>query len=154
MDDRDKAAGDLIQCTICEAYIRANETFSCPRCRRKGMCRKHRVPGTRECASCVYEKKSRELGQMRQQLDSIRSFLRLAQFVFVVFVILYFAVKTGLPEIVEFLQFGLIGDNLPYIGGAAVIAYLVFFIILQSQKQQVRTLEEQLVREDFRKGIQ
>lgn len=154
MTDKEKGAEDLIQCTVCGDYFRASEAYSCPRCRRTGMCRKHRVPGTRECASCVYEKKSRELHQMRQQLSSLRSFLRLTQFVLIVFIILFIALRTGLPEIVEFLQFGIITENLPYIGGAALIAYMVFFLILQSQKQQVKALEEQLVREDFRKGKQ
>lgn len=152
--EQTKASGELIQCTICGDYIKVGEVFQCPRCRRTGMCRKHRVPGTRECSACVYEKKSHELGQIKQQIAGIKSFLRLTQFVIVVFVILFAAGRSGIPEVVEFLQFGVVTDNLPYLGGAAVIAYLIFFFILQSQKQQIRTLEEELVRKDLRKGIQ
>jgi len=89
---------------------------------------------------------------MKQQVESIRHFLRLTQFIFVVFVILFLAVRFGLPDMVEFLRFSIITDNLPYLGGAAVLAYIVFFLILLSQKQQVKALQEKMRREEFRKG--
>jgi hypothetical protein len=142
-------SGELVRCPVCGNYIGKSEGFACPRCKRKSLCRSHRVPGSRECTSCVFEMKARELGSVREEVKSIRSFLRLSQFLFLVFAILFITVKTDVAESVEFLQYSFITDNIYYLGGLAVIGFLVSYIVLYSRKRKISELEAQLT--DFRR---
>jgi hypothetical protein len=93
--------------------------------------------------------KARELGSVREEVKSIRSFLRLSQFLFLVFAILFITVKTDVAESVEFLQYSFITDNIYYLGGLAVIGFLVSYIVLYSRKRKISELEAQLT--DFRR---
>ncbi|MDP2156497.1 MAG: hypothetical protein Q8K68_02160, partial [Nitrospirota bacterium] len=52
---------ELTKCPVCDNYVHQQESFVCPRCKKSHLCRKHRVPGRRECASCVFDLKKKEL---------------------------------------------------------------------------------------------
>lgn len=143
------AGGELISCPVCGHYIGKGEGFTCPRCKRRSLCRSHRVPGRRECTSCVFEIKARELSSMKEEIRSIRSFVLLSQFLFLVFAVLFVTLKTGIAESVEFLQYGFIADNVSYMGILAVISFLVSYIILHIRKQKISELEAQMT--DFRR---
>ncbi len=150
MNDRTQGSEDLIRCSVCDDYFRGREAYTCPRCRRQNICKKHRIAGFRECASCVFESRAREIRELKQQQDSIKSFLRLTQFAFIVFAILFITVRAGIADVVEFLQYSIITENLVYLGAASVLGYMLFFFILRNQNSQVREKEEQLQREKFR----
>ena len=71
---------------------------------------------------------------------SLKSFLRLLQFLFLVFAVLFIAVQIGLDDTVEFLQYGFIKDGLLYLGGVPVFGYIVFYFILYNQKKKPLSL--------------
>ncbi|MDA8077967.1 MAG: hypothetical protein M0Z79_03400 [Nitrospiraceae bacterium] len=150
MNGRAEGGEELIRCSVCDDYIKGREAYTCPKCRRQNICKRHRIAGFRECASCVFESRARETKELKQQQESIRSFLRLAQFAFIVFAVLFIAVRAGLTDMVEFLQDSIITENLVYLGAASVLSYALFFFILRNQNSRVREKEEQMQREKFR----
>ncbi|MEJ2684240.1 MAG: hypothetical protein P8Z71_07580 [Candidatus Sulfobium sp.] len=141
---RSSARQEMLTCRVCGAYLNQGEGFQCPRCKRSPLCRAHRVPGRRECAGCVLEIKRKELRDLKNQEHSIRNFLRLTQFVFLVFAILFISSKAGLAGTVEFLRDSLIMENMGYLGGLSVAGYILFRIILYNQNSRVRELETEM----------
>lgn len=141
---RSTAGKELLTCRVCGSYLNEGEGFRCPRCRRSPLCHTHRVPGRRECAGCVLEIKTKELRDLKSQEHSIRSFLRLMQFFFLVFAILFISSKSGLASTVEFLRHGFIMENMGYLGGLSVAGYILFRIILYNQDSRIRKLETEM----------
>ena len=90
---------ELKSCTICDAYLKNGEGFICPKCRRGPLCRNHRLSGNKLCTSCVYDVKAEEMTALRAQEQSIKGFLRMTQFLFLLSVILFVAMKMNLAEI-------------------------------------------------------
>ncbi len=144
---------ELIRCPACDVYIRREEGFVCPRCKRSSLCKSHRVPGRRECASCVVDLQNRELIALRQQEQSIRSFLRLLQFLFIVFAILFIALRTGVAEVLEFLRDSVITAGFGYMGVLSVVGYVVFYFLLFSQRQKIREAETAMKKAEFRRMV-
>ena len=132
---------DLAKCPVCEFYFNKSEGFTCIKCRRGLLCKKHKVAGTKECTSCVIERRHKELSDLREQERSIKGFLRLLQFLFLVFAVFFIALKIGLEDTVEFLKDSFIIEALPYIGGGAILGYIVFYFILSNQKAKTLELE-------------
>ncbi len=132
---------DLIRCPVCEYHFKREEGFTCSRCRRGILCKRHRVAGTKECASCVVERRHKELSDLREQESSLKSFLRLLQFIFLVFAVFFIALKIGLEDTVEFLKNSFMIDILPYIGGGAFLGYIVVYFVLSNQKEKTLKLE-------------
>ena len=141
----------LVRCQICESYLTGTEVFTCPKCRRGPLCKSHKAPGRRECASCAFEIQARELNEMKKQEKGLKSFLHLLQFFFLVFAILFIALKLGPPEISEFLGFSLLTEGLAVMGGLSVVGYSIFYFILYNQRDRVRALETLLKKTEFRR---
>jgi uncharacterized protein (DUF983 family) len=141
----------LVQCPVCDTYLRKNEGFICPRCKRGPLCRRHRVRGKRECEGCVLEIQAEELGDLRRQEASIKSFLRLLQFLFIVFAIVFIALRTGVTETIEFLRYSFIPQSLELLGGLSVVGYVLFYLILYNQRQRIRGLESEMNDSRFRR---
>jgi len=95
---------ELTQCQVCDTYVHQQESFVCPRCKRSPLCRKHRVVGRKECASCVFDLKKKELNALRGQERSIQQFLAFLQFIFLFCAVIFIALKVGMSEFVEILQ--------------------------------------------------
>jgi hypothetical protein len=132
---------DLTRCPVCEFYFKSSEGFTCIRCRREPLCYKHKVAGTKECVSCVIDRKLKEHSEIKAQEMSLNSFLRFLQFLFLVFAVLFIALKIGLEDMVEFLQYSFVKEILPYFGGGAFLGYLVFYFILYNHKAKTLELE-------------
>lgn len=132
---------DLDKCPVCGFYFNKAEGFTCVRCRRGPLCHKHKVAGSKECVSCVAERRYKELSVLKEQEKSLQSFLRFLQFVFLVFSLHFIAMKIGLEDTVEFLQYSFIKTILPFIGGGSLLGYLVFYFILRNQKTKIIGLE-------------
>jgi hypothetical protein len=135
---------DLLECPICGTYLRRNEGFTCPKCRRGPFCRTHRVPGERACPGCVLEIRSKEITALQSQEKSLRGFSLLLQFFFLVFAILYIVDKVGLREHVEFIMLNIIVDYSLYIGLIALLGSLIFYILLRAQRGRIIELESQV----------
>ena len=99
------------------------------------------MPGRRECAGCVLEIKTKELRDLKNQGQSIRNFLRLTEFLFLVFAILFISSRAGFIDAVEFLKGSIVMENLGYLGGFSVSGYIIFQIIRYNQKSRVSELE-------------
>ena len=132
---------DLTRCPVCEFYFKSSEGFTCVRCRRGPVCYKHKVAGTKECVSCVIDRKLKEHSEIKAQEISIISFLRFLQFLFLVFAVLFIAVQIKLDDTLEFLQYDIIKGGLPYLGGGAFLGYIVVYFILNNQKSKTLELE-------------
>jgi hypothetical protein len=148
-----KGGPELLRCQVCDTYIKREEGFTCPKCKRGPLCRSHRVPQRRECASCVFDMQNKELIGLREQEQSLRSFLRLLQFLFIVFAILFVAVRTGAAEVLEFLQDSLIIDGVGYMGVLSVVGYLIFYFLLLGQRHRIREMESELNKAAFRRMV-
>jgi hypothetical protein len=148
---RTKTDEGLLRCPVCDAYIGKNEGFKCPRCKRGPLCRIHRVPGRKECSGCVFEMQAEELRNLRRQEGSIRSFLKLLQFLFIVFAIVFVALRTGIAETIEFLQYSIVTQSLVLLGGLSVVGYVLFYFILYNQSRRISGLEYEMSRSEFRR---
>lgn len=132
---------DLTRCPVCDFYFKSSEGFTCIRCRRGPVCYKHKVAGTKECVSCVIDRKLKEHSEIKAQEMSLNSFLRFLQFLFLVFAVLFIAVKIGLGDTLEVLQYDFIKTGLPYLGGGAFLGYIVIYFVLHNQKEKTLELE-------------
>ena len=127
---------EVVQCSVCQEYIRFNEGFQCPKCRRTPLCKKHRTPGRKECVSCVIEMKLLELKTLREQEQSIKNFNRFLQFLFLVFALLFIALNIGVAEEVEWLKDNIFADNLIYIGIGNIVIYVISYSFMVSQSKR------------------
>ena len=132
---------DLTRCPVCDFYFKSSEGFTCIRCRRGPVCYKHKVAGTKECVSCVIDRKLKEHSVIKAQEISLNSFLRFLQFLFLVFAVLFIAVQIGLDDTLEFLQYDFIKGGLPYLGGGAFLGCIVMYFVLHNQKAKTLELE-------------
>lgn len=144
---------ELVRCSVCDVYLEGDKGFICSRCRRGPLCKIHRVPRRRECASCVYEMQKKDLNNLRVQEHNLKSFLRLLQFLFLVFAIFFIALKTGIPEVLDSLRSSIIMDGLGYLGGLSVVGYLIFYGILYNQRQKISEMEVEMNKTEFRRMI-
>lgn len=144
---------DLLRCSVCEEYFNKAEGFKCPKCHRGPLCNTHRIPGRRECVSCLFDRKLKELQSLKQQETSIRHFVRLLQFIFLVFAIFFIAFRMGLADEVDFLQNSIVADNLIYMGIIPLIGFLLFYGILYNQRKKIASFEAEMKKAKFRKKV-
>ena len=134
----------LRKCRVCDVYLEANEGFTCPRCRRGPLCKAHRVPGEKECAGCVLEKRVKEIDQLQRQERGIKGFARFLQFIFLLFSVFFIAQKVGIGEFADLLIINILEEYSLYIGILALLGSLAFYIILRSQRGKIEVLESQI----------
>lgn len=142
---------DLVKCPVCEIYFKKTEGFTCIRCKRGLLCRKHKIAGSGECTSCVFDRKKKDLAAIKEQEMNLKSFLRLLQFLFLVFAVFFIVLRTGLEDMVEFLQYSFLKDSLLYIGIIAVFGYFVFYFILYNQRNNLSELETEIKNIEIRR---
>jgi hypothetical protein len=141
MTDKREQKDDLLACPICGTYLRRNEGFTCPKCKRGPFCRTHRVPGERMCPGCVLEIKSKEISALKGQEKSIKSFTLFLQFIFLLFAIIFVAEKIGFLEHMEIFVIDILAQYSLYIGLLALLGSLFFYLILRSQRSRINALE-------------
>jgi len=141
----------LTRCPVCETYVHQDESFACPRCSKNHLCRKHRVVGRKECASCVFDLKRIELTLLRGQERNIQQFLKFLQFVFLFCAIIFIALRAGMSEFVEILQHSVLPTYILYFSIIPIAGYILFFIILYNQRGKVSDLEHQLKKLEVRR---
>ncbi|TAN40833.1 MAG: hypothetical protein EPN25_06360 [Nitrospirae bacterium] len=144
MADKIEKQEELVRCPLCNSYIRAAEGFTCPRCRKGPFCRKHRITGRRECVSCVFEQKHKEILELRQAEKGLKDFLKLLQFIFLLFAVFFITMRLGLMDFVEFLKDSVVTDYLAYFAVIPVAGYLLFFIILYNQRSRIKEIEGEM----------
>ena len=135
---------DLFRCPVCEVYMNKTDGFICSTCKRGPLCKKHKVIRSSECASCVYDRRRKALLMLKEQEINLKSFLRLLQFIFLVFAVFFIALRAGLGDTVEFLKSSYITDSLLYLGAIAVVGYMVFYFILYNQRGKIQEVESEI----------
>lgn len=133
---QDRAGDDLRQCVVCSTYVEKKELFSCPKCRRSPLCRKHRVSGEKWCASCVSDQKVRELESLDRQEKNIRSFMLFLQFLFIGSAILFASLQFGFTDILEQLKLLAVANGSVYIGIGSVLGYGTCFVLIYNQRKK------------------
>lgn len=138
----------LIQCPVCDDYFQASEGFFCPKCRKGPLCKRHRVPGRKECTSCIVDIKLTELKTLRAQERNLRHFIRFTEFIIFAIAIYYLALKYDLLDEVylDFLERNFFADHLIPIGVAVVIVSLIFYAVLLNQRQKIAEIESDIER--------
>lgn len=142
---------ELTRCPVCETYVHPQESFVCPRCKKSPLCRRHRVVGRKECASCVFELIKKELNALRAQEGSIQQFLRFLQFIFLVCAVIFIAIQSGISEFVEILQFSMLRTYIVFFSGIPIVGYILFSIILYNQRGKITEMENQLRKLEIRR---
>ena len=142
---------DLLRCPVCEVYMKKTEGFICSTCKRGPLCKKHKVIRSSECASCVYDRKRKGLLLLKEQEMNLKSFLRLLQFLFLVFAIFFIALRAGLEDTVDFLHSSFLKDGLLYLGGISVLGYIVFYFILYNQRGKIQEVESEIRKIEIRR---
>lgn len=142
---------ELTKCPVCDTYVHQQESFACPRCKKSPLCKKHRVAGRKECASCVFDLKKKELNAIRSQAESIRQFLKFLQFIFLFCAVIFIALKSGISEFVEILQHPLLLTYITYFSIVPIAGHILFLIILYNQRRNMADLEHQISKLEFRR---
>jgi len=135
---------DLVKCPVCEVYVKKAAGFICVTCKRGPLCDKHKIAGSRECASCVFDRRKKELLALREQERNLKGFLRLLQFLFLIFAVFFIVLRTGLEDMAEFLEFSFLKDSVLYIGIIAVLGYLLFYFVQYNQTNNISELEAEI----------
>ncbi len=141
----------LTRCPVCDNYVHEQESFVCPCCKRTHLCRKHRVPGRKECASCIFDMKKKELNELRRQEGSIQQFLKFLQFIFLFCAVIFIALEVGMSEFVEILQHSLLPTYVMYFSAFPIAGYVLFFIILYNQRGKVSNMELEIKKLELRR---
>ena len=136
---------------VCDSYVHDQESFTCPCCKKSHLCRKHRVSGRKECASCVFDLKKKELNMLGRQEESIRQFLKFLQFIFLLCAVIFIALKVGVSEFVEILQHSLLPTYVMYFSIIPIAGYILFFVILYNQRGKVADIESQIKKLELRR---
>jgi len=142
---------DLVQCPVCDTYLKKSEGFTCVQCKRGILCKKHKIEGSKECASCVFDRKNREYKVLKEQEMNLKSALRFFQFLFLVFAVFFVALRSGLGEVVEILQNSFITDGMVLLGIASAAGYIIFFLILFNQRGKAAALEAEVRKINFKR---
>jgi uncharacterized protein (DUF983 family) len=153
MNKQREDAQELLRCSVCDIYLEGEKGFICPRCRRGPLCKSHRVLGRRECASCVFEMQRKDLNDLKTQEHNLRSFLRLLQFLFIVFAIFFIALKTGIPEVLNIVESSVITMGIKYVGGLSVAGYVLFYGVLLVQRRKIAEMESEMSKVEFRRMV-
>jgi hypothetical protein len=92
----------------------------------------------------VSDRKKKDLLALREQDRNLKGFLRLLQFLFLIFAVFFIVLRTGMEEMAEFLQYSFLKDRMLYIGIIAVLGYVLFYFIQYNQRKNISELEAEI----------
>jgi len=98
-----------------------------------------------------FDFKKKELNELRGQEGSIRLFLKFLQFIFLCCAVIFIALKSGISEFVEVLQYSMLPTYLMYFSIIPIAGYILFFIILYNQRGKVSDMEHQIMELEVRR---
>jgi hypothetical protein len=136
--------GDITKCSICADYLNSNEAYFCPRCKKGPLCKKHRLPGRKECVSCIFDRTLNEVHILRGQEKNIKSFINFLQFLFIVFAITFIALTFGFLEEIAYLKENLVIKNITYLGIGTAVLLIIFYLVMLNQMRKIKEIEAEL----------
>ncbi len=136
--------GDITNCSVCAEFFNSNEAFFCPKCKKGPLCKKHRLPGRKECLSCSFDGTLKEVNILRGQVKSIKSFINFLQFLFLAFAIIFIASTFGLLEEIAYFKENLIIKNMLYFGIGTAVLLIIFYFVMSKQKRKIEEIEAEI----------
>ncbi len=140
---QDKEVGTQV-CSLCGEKVGKQKSFTCRKCRKTPLCLEHLDREFKLCPGCATESRIKHYNDLLQQEKSIKAFVRLAQFVFMVSAFLFAAGRFFSDYVPEVLKDNIFYNHLFVWGGLSIVAVLLCYVLLYSQKQRVREVEEKI----------
>ncbi len=97
--------------------------------------------------------KQREVSDLYRQEKSVRDFLKLLQFIFLLFAILFIATRAGVLEFVDFLKENPVVGYVAYFGILPVAGYVLFYVILYNLRNRIREIETEMRAMEFKRMV-
>jgi hypothetical protein len=136
--------GSTSVCILCGEKIERQKSFTCRKCRKTPFCLDHLDREYKLCPGCAAERRIKYYNDLLRQEKNIKAFLRLAQFVFMVSAVLFVAGRFFSDYVPEILKDNIFYNHLFVWGGMAIGAMFLCYILVASQKQKVRGIEEKI----------
>ena len=136
--------GKAVTCVICGKQTESQKTFVCKRCKKAPLCFEHRDREYRVCSGCAAEERLTLYHNLITQKKNVKSFLRLMQFILTL-VVIFYGVKRFLYDLVpDFLRVNVFFGYLILWGGISLTGVALCYMILISQRQKIRELEDKI----------
>ena len=136
--------GTTVKCLVCEKTAEPQKMFMCRSCRKSPFCFEHLDGEYRICSGCAAEKRITLYHDLLVQERSVRGFLRFTQFI-VVLAVFFFSFDRFFHEYIpDFVKGSVFFEYVFYWGGAAVAAMGLCYVIIVSQKQRMRDVDDKI----------
>ncbi len=143
MAQLDREAGTFV-CILCNEKVEKQKSFTCRRCRKTPFCLDHLDREYKLCPGCAAERRIKYYNDLLSQEKSLKAFLRLAQFVFMVSAFLFAGGRFFPDYVPAILKDNIFYNNIFVWGGLAIGAVFLCYVLVYSQKQKVREIEEKI----------
>ncbi len=135
---------NLVKCEICEKTVESVRTFTCRRCRKSSFCLDHFDPEYKVCSGCAAEERIRLYNNLLRQERSLKSFLRLAQFLFIVAAISFAARRFLWEDIPQFMKTNVVFEYVFYWGATAIAGMVLCYLIIFSQRGRIKGVQNKI----------
>lgn len=137
-------SGRTVQCLICEKFTEKEQTFICRKCRKSPLCFEHLDNEYRSCSGCAAEERMKLHKNLMREEVSVRSFLRLTQFIFILIAIFFVIRRLFYEHVPDFLKVNIFFEYLFLWGGVALSGMALCYIMLLSQRQKIKEVEDKI----------
>jgi len=135
-----------LKCLICEKPVERQKTFTCRRCRKSPFCFEHLDREYKTCLGCAAEERMNVYRALVGQERSLKGFFRFTQFVLFLAILFFTADKFYQEYIPEFLRGSVFFEYVFYLGGAAVTGMVLCYVLILSQRQKMKDVQEMIHR--------
>lgn len=134
-----------VQCVECEQFMDPFATFICRSCKRRPLCPTHQDSEFRGlCSTCANGVRRKKLAELQSGLKSLKGFLRLLEFLFIVIAIIFTAQRL-MPDLSPpFIWDNFFVKHLYIWGALSAAGFVVLYLVYLGQKNSVRNLMSEL----------
>jgi len=127
-------------CIGCDKPVEREKTFICRRCKRSPFCFTHLDREFKICSGCAFEKRVGLYNDLLKQEKSLRGFLRLMQFIFLLSAILFSGTRLFVERVPDLVRDNIFFSYVYVWGALAVVGMGFCYVLLFSQKQKASAL--------------
>jgi hypothetical protein len=139
-----QTVGSVLRCLLCEKPVENQRFFTCRRCKKSPFCLEHLDQEYKVCTGCAAEERVRLYRDIVRQERSVKGFLRFTQFVFMLAAMFFAFDRLANEYVPVFLKESFFFEYVFYWGGAAVVGMALCYLIIFSQKQKIREVEDKI----------
>jgi hypothetical protein len=136
----------MVTCIGCDKPVEKARTFMCRKCKRSPFCFTHLDQEFKTCSGCAFEKRVGLYNDLLKQEKSLRGFLRLVQFIFILSAILFSASRLFAERIPDYVRENIFFVYVYLWGGLAVFGMAVCYVLLFLQKKKSAAMDEKIHR--------